>query len=115
MFSRRLHVFGVKKKLSILVSLWTIVLLDWRLIHLRLFAISFTKYSETYQVFCTFFSYGNCIYHYSDRTTTLTDLCHTNVLGNVVHTKVTKAAVELYKAQMISVLVLLIRKSDNKA
>ncbi len=41
---------------------------------------------------------------------TLTDLCHTNGLGNVVHTKV-----EFYKAQMISVLVLLILKSDNKA
>ena len=42
-------------------------------------------------------------------------MCHTNGLNNVVHTKVTKAAVEFYKAQMISVLVLLILKSDNKA
>ena len=42
-------------------------------------------------------------------------MCHKNVLGNVVHTKVTKVAVELYKAQMISALVLLILKSDNKA
>ena len=46
---------------------------------------------------------------------TLTDLCHTNVLGNIVHTKETKATVEFYKARMISALVLLILKSDNKA
>ena len=32
-----------------------------------------------------------------------------------MHTKVTKAAVESYKAQMISALVLLILKSDNNA
>jgi len=31
--------FGVEKKIRILVSLWTMVLLDWHLIHLRLFAI----------------------------------------------------------------------------
>jgi hypothetical protein len=54
------------------------------------------------------FSYGNCMYHYSDGAATLTDLCHTNVLGNVVHTKVSKAVVEFYKAQMISLTVLLI-------
>ena len=42
-------------------------------------------------------------------------MCHTNVLGNVVHDKVTKVAVEFYKARMISALVLLILKSDNKA
>ena len=59
--------------------------------------------------------HNNYIYHYSDGASTLTDLCHTNVLGNVVHTKVTKAAVEFYKAQMISVLVRLILRSDNKA
>ena len=46
---------------------------------------------------------------------TLIDLCHTNILGNVVHAKVTKAAVEFYKAQMLYVLVLLILKSNNKA
>ncbi len=42
-------------------------------------------------------------------------MCQTNVLGNVVHTKVTKAAVEILKARMIFALVFLIRKSDNKA
>jgi len=42
-------------------------------------------------------------------------LCLTNVLGNVVHIEGTKLAVEFYKAQMISELVLLILKSDNKA
>ena len=41
-------------------------------------------------------------------------MCHTNVFGNVVHTKVTKAAVEFLKARMISALVLLIFSSDNK-
>ena len=39
MFSRCLNVYGVEYKLNILVSLWTMVLLDWHLIHLRLFAI----------------------------------------------------------------------------
>ena len=33
--------FEVEKKLIILVSLWAMVLLDWCLIHLRLFAIDF--------------------------------------------------------------------------
>ena len=47
------------------------------------------------------------IYHYSDGAATLTNLCHKNVLGNVVHTKETKAAVEFLKAQMIFALVLL--------
>ena len=45
---------------------------------------------------------------------TITDLCNTNGLGNVVHTKVTKAAAEFYKARRIFVLVLMIIKSDNK-
>ncbi len=48
-------------------------------------------------------------------TLTLTDLRQTNVLGNVVHTKVTKAAFEFHKARMIFVLVLPTSKSDNKA
>ena len=30
---------------------------------------------------------------------TLSDLCHTNVLGNVVHTKLTKAAAEFHKLE----------------
>ena len=42
-------------------------------------------------------------------------MCHTNVFGNVVHTKVTKVAVMFCKAQVIFVLFLLILKSDNKA
>ena len=42
-------------------------------------------------------------------------MCLTNVLGNVVHTKVTKVAAEFYKARMIFALVLLILDSDNKA
>ena len=54
-------------------------------------------------------------HHYFDGAATLIDLCHKNVLGNVVHTKVSKAAVEFLKARMISTLVLLIFKSDNKA
>jgi hypothetical protein len=37
------------------------------------------------------------------------------VLGNVFHTKVTKVAVEFLKARIISALILLISKSDNKA
>ncbi len=45
----------------------------------------------------------------------MTNLCHTNVFGNVVHTKVTKVAVEFRKARMISALVFLILKSENKA
>ena len=49
------------------------------------------------------------------QATALTDLCHANVLGNAVYTKVTKVAVEFRKARMISALVLLIPKSDNKA
>ena len=42
-------------------------------------------------------------------------MCYKKVLGNVVHTKVTKASVEFLNARMISALVLLIFKSDNKA
>jgi len=42
-------------------------------------------------------------------------LCHKNVIGNIVHTKVTKVAVECLKARMISALVFLILKSHNKA
>ena len=42
-------------------------------------------------------------------------MCLTNVLGNVVHTKVITVAVEFYKARMIFALVLQILKSDNKA
>ena len=57
----------------------------------------------------------DCIRHYSDGAATLTNLCHKNVLDIVVHTKATKSAVEFLKAQMISALVLLISKSDNKA
>ena len=41
-------------------------------------------------------------------------MCHKNVLGNVVHTKVTKTAVEFCKARVIFALVFLILKSDNK-
>ena len=53
--------------------------------------------------------------HYSDYAAALNYLCHNNVLGNVVHTKVTKTAVESLKAQMISALVFLILKSNNNA
>jgi len=77
--------------------------------------LTFTKDSDTYKVFRTFFAYGNCIYPYADGAVTLTDLYHTNGLGNDVHIKVTKAAVDFYEAQIISVLVLLFLKSDNKA
>ena len=42
-------------------------------------------------------------------------MCLANDLGNVVHTKVTKVAVEFHKAQMISALVLLILTSNNNA
>ena len=56
------------------------------------------------------YSYDNYIYHYSDGAATLTNLCHKNVLGYVVHTKVTTNAVEFLKALMISELVLLISK-----
>ena len=34
--------------------------------------------------------YGNCIYLYFDFALALTDLCHTKVLGNIVHTEATK-------------------------
>ena len=57
----------------------------------------------------------DCIHHYSDGAATLTDLCLTNDLGNVVHIKVTKVAVEFHKARMISALVFLILTSDDKA
>ena len=77
--------------------------------------MTFTKDSETYYVFCRICSYGNCIHHYSNCATALTDLCHKNVLGNVVHTKVTTVAVKFLKARMISALVFPILKSDNKA
>ena len=59
--------------------------------------------------------FGNCIHHYSDCATALSDLCHKTVLSNVVHTKVAKVAVEFLKARIISELVSLILKSDNKA
>ena len=42
-------------------------------------------------------------------------MCFTNVLGNVVRTKVKKAAHELTTGRMISTLVFLILKSDNNA
>ncbi len=74
-----------------------------------------TKDSETYQVFCTICAYGNYVYHYSDGASTLTDLCQTNIYGNVVHAKFTNVAVQFHKARMISALVLRIPKSDNKA
>jgi hypothetical protein len=54
--------------------------------------------------------YVDCIHHYIDGAATPTNLCHKNVLGNVIHAKVTKAAVEFFKARMISALVLLISK-----
>ncbi len=57
----------------------------------------------------------DCIHHYFDGAATVTNLCHKNVLGNAVYTKVTKAAVEFLKARMISALVLLISKTDNRA
>jgi len=76
--------FGVFKKLSIYVSVWTMILLVWHLINLRLFVID--------------------LHHYSDRAAALNDLCHTNVLGIVVHIKVTKDAVEFLKARRISAL-----------
>ena len=113
MFSRGLHVLGVEKKLSILVSRWKMVLVGWHLIHFRLFTIDlYQRLRNTF--FFTICSYGNHIYHYFDGAATLTKVCHTNVLGNVVHTKVTKVAVEFYKAQMISALVLLLLNLDNK-
>ena len=78
--------------------------------------MTFTKYTQKHiKSFVHYSSYVDCIHHYSDRAATLIDLCHKNDLGNVVHTKVTKAAVDLLKARMISTLVLLISKSDNKA
>ena len=40
---------------------------------------------------------------------------HKIVLGNVVHTKVAKDVIEFPKARIISALVFLILKSDNKA
>ena len=42
-------------------------------------------------------------------------MCLTNDLGNVVHTKVVKVAVEFHKARLISALVLLILTLGNKA
>ena len=33
------------------------------------------------------------------QATTLNDLCHTNVLGNVVYAKLTKAAAEFHKLE----------------
>ena len=42
-------------------------------------------------------------------------MCHKDVLVNVVHTKVTKAAVEFPKARIIFALVFLIPKLDYEA
>ena len=52
-------------------------------------------------------------HHYSNCAAALTDLCHKKVLDNVVHTKVTKVAVDFLKVvRMISALVLQIPKSN---
>ena len=71
------------------------------------------RHIKSFVQFC--YDYGDCIHHYSDGAATLTDLCLTNDLGNVVHIKVTKVALEFHKARMISALVLLILTSDHKA
>ena len=41
-------------------------------------------------------------------------MCHTNVLGYVIHTKVAKVAVEFLKARIIWSIFFLIDKSNNK-
>ena len=41
-------------------------------------------------------------------------MCNKNALGNVVHTKVTKVAVEFLKTRMIFELVFLILKSGDE-
>ena len=89
-----------------------------RLAHDKLAAVRNWALQNTQKHIKSFVHYSyyvGCIHLYSDGTATLTNLCHKNILGNVVHTKVTKAAVELLKARMISALVLLITKSDKKA
>ena len=55
----------------------------------------------------------DCSHHYSYGAATLTNLCHKNVLGNVVYTKVTLNFLKLDR--MISALALLISKSNNRA
>ncbi len=87
---------GVEKKLSFLESLWTIVLLDWHLIHLRLFAIDLYQRLRSILSLLSNCSYVNYIYHYSDGAAIIIDLCHAIVLDNVVHTKVPNVAVEFY-------------------
>ena len=47
--------------------------------------LTFSKDSEISLFYILF--YGNYIYHYTDGATTLTDLWHTNIFGNVVHAK----------------------------
>jgi len=71
------------------------------------------KHIKSFVYFCPYYTY--CIHHYSDWAAALSDLCHKSVLGNVVHTKVSKADVEFLKARMIFALVFLIPKSDNEA
>ena len=71
-----------------------------------MFAIDFhQRLRNMLSIFLTICSYGNCNHHYSDFAAALIDLCHKNVFGNVVHTKVSKTAVEYLKARMNSALV----------
>jgi hypothetical protein len=65
--------FGVEQKLSIFVSLWTMVLFTWHLINLRRFATDvwqrLKRHIKSFVQFCSY--YGDCIHHYSDGAATL--------------------------------------------
>ena len=114
---RRLNICGVEKKLRILVSLWTMIFLDWRLLNVRLFVIDlYQRLRKILSIMQFFFPYcGKFIHHSSDCTVALQRVCRKSLHSNVVHTKVTKAAFELLKARITSALVFLIPKSDHEA
>jgi hypothetical protein len=73
--------------LSVIVGNGTLRLTHDKLAAVRNWPLPNTQKRIKY--FVRYSYYVDCIPHYSDGAATLTNLCHKNVLGNVVHTKVT--------------------------
>jgi hypothetical protein len=73
--------------LSVIVDNGTLRLTHDKLAAVRNWSLPNTQKHIKYFVHYSYFV--DCIPHYSDGAATLTNLCHKNVLGNVVHTKVT--------------------------
>ena len=71
------------------------------------------KQIKSFVQFCSY--YGKFIHHFSDCAAPLTNACHKNLLGNVVHTETTKAAFETLKFRMFFAPVLLIPKMGHEA